>query len=111
MATGAPPGERRLRGAGIYPRAAMLNHDCLPNLARLVHAHALCNLHPLALKCTEFIRQPPCSESAWDGRGQECRARIVARAEPARRLSPALILCASAGSMSSTGQIAPDRQR
>ena len=34
MATDAPPGERRLRGAGIYPRAAMLNHDCMPNLAR-----------------------------------------------------------------------------
>ena len=38
MATDGPPGERRLRGAGIYPRAAMLNHDCLPNLARFASA-------------------------------------------------------------------------
>ena len=39
MATDTPPGERRLRGGGMYPRAAMLNHDCLPNLARLVSQH------------------------------------------------------------------------
>ena len=27
-------GERQVRGGGIYPRAALVNHDCLPNLAR-----------------------------------------------------------------------------
>ena len=32
-ATGAE-GERNLRGAGIYARAAMFNHECLPNVAR-----------------------------------------------------------------------------
>ena len=41
MATDAPPGERRLRGAGIYVGAAMLNHDCLPNLARLAFVNPL----------------------------------------------------------------------
>lgn len=30
----AVQGERRLRGSGIYPLASLLNHDCLPNLAR-----------------------------------------------------------------------------
>ena len=27
-------GERRVRGSGIYPQASLLNHDCLPNVAR-----------------------------------------------------------------------------
>jgi SET domain len=27
-------GDRRVRGTGIYPRASMVNHDCLPNVAR-----------------------------------------------------------------------------
>jgi hypothetical protein len=29
-----PDGERRTRGAGIYPLAALVNHDCMPNMAR-----------------------------------------------------------------------------
>ena len=27
-------GERRLRGSGIFSFASLINHDCLPNLAR-----------------------------------------------------------------------------
>ena len=27
-------GERRVRGGGIYLTAALLNHECLPNVAR-----------------------------------------------------------------------------
>jgi len=34
MAPGGPAGERRVRGAGLYPTAALLNHECMPNLAR-----------------------------------------------------------------------------
>ncbi|GAB4815909.1 hypothetical protein N2152v2_002955 [Parachlorella kessleri] len=34
MAPSGPEGERQVRGGGIYPRAALVNHDCLPNLAR-----------------------------------------------------------------------------
>ena len=29
-----PQGERRVRGAGLYPHASLLNHDCLPNVVR-----------------------------------------------------------------------------
>lgn len=28
-------GERRIRGTGIYPAASLLNHECLPNVARV----------------------------------------------------------------------------
>ena len=34
MAPCARAGERRLRGTGLYPAAALLNHECLPNVAR-----------------------------------------------------------------------------
>ena len=34
MAPCARRGERRLRGTGLYPAAALLNHECLPNVAR-----------------------------------------------------------------------------
>lgn len=34
MAPCGPGGERRLRGTGLYPTAALLNHECMPNLAR-----------------------------------------------------------------------------
>ena len=34
MGATGPEGERTLRGSGIYARAAMLNHECLPNVAR-----------------------------------------------------------------------------
>jgi hypothetical protein len=27
-------GERQVRGSGIYAFASLLNHDCLPNVAR-----------------------------------------------------------------------------
>lgn len=27
-------GERRTRGTAIYPTAALINHECLPNVAR-----------------------------------------------------------------------------
>ena len=27
-------GERRIRGTAIYPQASLLNHECLPNVAR-----------------------------------------------------------------------------
>jgi hypothetical protein len=28
-------GERKIRGTGIYPTASLLNHECLPNVARV----------------------------------------------------------------------------
>lgn len=34
MAPLRPRGERRLRGGAIYPRCAMVNHECAPNAAR-----------------------------------------------------------------------------
>ena len=34
LAPCARSGERRLRGTGLYPAAALLNHECLPNVAR-----------------------------------------------------------------------------
>ena len=34
-------GDRSLRGTGIYPKAAVFNHECLPNLARLVSVAAI----------------------------------------------------------------------
>ena len=34
-------GERSLRGSGIYAQAAMLNHECLPNVARSAAEHPL----------------------------------------------------------------------
>lgn len=30
-----PQGERRIRGTAIYPVASCINHECLPNVARL----------------------------------------------------------------------------
>jgi len=27
-------GERRIRGSGVYPMSSLLNHDCMPNVAR-----------------------------------------------------------------------------
>ncbi len=27
-------GERRIRGTAIYPHASLINHECLPNVAR-----------------------------------------------------------------------------
>lgn len=34
MAPSGPQGERQIRGSGLYPTASLVNHDCLPNLAR-----------------------------------------------------------------------------
>ncbi|KAL4419948.1 hypothetical protein ABPG75_007046 [Micractinium tetrahymenae] len=34
MAPSAPDGERRIRGTGIYSLPSLLNHECLPNVAR-----------------------------------------------------------------------------
>lgn len=34
MAPNGPEGERRLRASGTYSRAALINHNCLPNVAR-----------------------------------------------------------------------------
>lgn len=36
MAPNGPGGERRLRGSGTYTKAALINHNCLPNVARYV---------------------------------------------------------------------------
>lgn len=33
-ATPGDPGSRRVRGCGLYPGAALFNHDCLPSVAR-----------------------------------------------------------------------------
>ena len=54
----ASQGERRIRGTAIYPRAALLNHECLPNVARFddfdsphlraPHNTAVRPLHPAA---------------------------------------------------------------
>lgn len=35
MAPSTAEGERRVRGSGIYPLASCLNHECLPNAARM----------------------------------------------------------------------------
>ncbi|DBB01084.1 hypothetical protein WJX77_011591 [Trebouxia sp. C0004] len=34
MAPLGPHGERRIRGSGVYPMSSLLNHDCMPNVAR-----------------------------------------------------------------------------
>lgn len=34
MAPPGPHGERRIRGSGVYPMSSLLNHDCMPNVAR-----------------------------------------------------------------------------
>eukprot|EP00887_Chlorella_sp_A99_P000058 scaffold16.g58.t1 len=34
MAAPGPGGERRLRGAGLYATPSLVNHDCMPNVAR-----------------------------------------------------------------------------
>lgn len=39
-------GERRVRGGGIYPTAALLNHECLPNVARQVPTADTCQHVP-----------------------------------------------------------------
>ncbi|BDA45650.1 probable histone-lysine N-methyltransferase SMYD1 [Coccomyxa sp. Obi] len=35
MAPSGPEGERRIRGTAIYPNASLINHECLPNVARM----------------------------------------------------------------------------
>ncbi|EIE22767.1 hypothetical protein COCSUDRAFT_42390 [Coccomyxa subellipsoidea C-169] len=35
MAPSGPEGERRIRGTALYPKASLLNHECLPNVARV----------------------------------------------------------------------------
>ncbi|KAI7843000.1 hypothetical protein COHA_003333 [Chlorella ohadii] len=34
MAPSAPNGERRIRGTGLYSQASLINHECLPSVAR-----------------------------------------------------------------------------
>ncbi|KAL4420349.1 hypothetical protein ABPG77_006156 [Micractinium sp. CCAP 211/92] len=34
MAPSAPDGERRIRGTGLYALPSLINHECLPNVAR-----------------------------------------------------------------------------
>ncbi|PRW33731.1 Histone-lysine N-methyltransferase ASHR2 [Chlorella sorokiniana] len=34
MAPSAPDGERRIRGTGLYSQASLINHECLPSVAR-----------------------------------------------------------------------------
>ena len=35
MSTCCSQGERRIRGTAIYPTASSINHECLPNVARM----------------------------------------------------------------------------
>ncbi len=58
-------GERRIRGTALYPKASLLNHECLPNVARVdnfdeadVNAPENTAVRDMSMKCslTPFFR-------------------------------------------------------
>lgn len=72
MAPLGPKGERHIRGAGVYVRASLVNHECLPNVARFdsfdsqqqgstcIELRALHDLPPGELRCAGWAAATGC---------------------------------------------------
>jgi hypothetical protein len=60
---GTPQGERRIRGTAIYPQAALLNHECLPNVARFddFDSPHLRAPHNTAVRPPHLLQRLPCT--------------------------------------------------
>ena len=47
MCSPCSQGDRRIRGTAIYPTASSINHECLPNVARMDDFDNRSSLYPL----------------------------------------------------------------